>query len=140
MRVNEILETCLYVDNLDVAERFYQTVLGLTVVERSEGRHLFLQCGQRMLLLFLPEATDDPKSSAPPHGARGPGHVAFAVPDRDMTGWQTHLQQHQVPIEKTVSWPQGGHSLYFRDPAGNSLELASPLIWQLDPARTLGDS
>ena len=35
-------------------------------------------------------------------------------------------------IEKTIAWPQGGHSVYFRDPAGNSLEVASPLIWHID--------
>ena len=35
----------------------------------------------------------------------------------------------EFEIEKDVAWPNGGRSLYFRDPAGNCLELASPLVW-----------
>jgi catechol 2,3-dioxygenase-like lactoylglutathione lyase family enzyme len=138
MQVNEILETCLYVDDLETAEQFYQNVLGLQPVDRYPGRHVFLRCGHRMLLLFAPQTSRAAGGSTPAHGADGPGHVAFAVPDPQMPAWEAHLQQHGVDIEQRITWPQGGHSLYFRDPAGNSLELASPLIWSLDPARTLG--
>jgi len=34
-----------------------------------------------------------------------------------------------VPIESEVRWPRGGRSLYVRDPAGNSVEIASPALW-----------
>ena len=44
------------------------------------------------------------------------------------------LAKHGVSIEKTIDWPDGGRSLYFRDPAGNSLELATPQIWGLSEA------
>jgi predicted enzyme related to lactoylglutathione lyase len=44
-----------------------------------------------------------------------------------------------VAIEKIVDWPGGGRSLYFRDPAGNSLELATPRIWGIGE-ETLGDN
>jgi catechol 2,3-dioxygenase-like lactoylglutathione lyase family enzyme len=46
-----------------------------------------------------------------------------------MDAWRDHLAARGVDIEAEVQWPRGGHSLYFRDPAGNSLELASPRIW-----------
>ena len=36
-----------------------------------------------------------------------------------------------VAIESEVSWPNGGHSIYIRDPAGNSLEFATPDIWEV---------
>jgi hypothetical protein len=36
-----------------------------------------------------------------------------------------------VAIESDFAWPGGGRSLYFRDPAGNSLEFAEPAIWHL---------
>ena len=85
-----------------------------------------------MLLVFQPDASDSPDSSIPRHGAHGPGHVAFAVADRDISGWIDLLECKGVAIEKTIAWPQGGHSVYFRDPAGNSLEVASPLIWHID--------
>jgi catechol 2,3-dioxygenase-like lactoylglutathione lyase family enzyme len=132
----QILETCLYVDDLVAAENFYRDVLGLKMIRRKSGRHVFFQCGQSMLLIFDPRATDRSGSRAPPHGAIGDGHIAFAVPDDDLPQWRKRLTAHEVAIERHVDWPQGGHSLYFRDPAGNSLELASPRIWgiQIDKA------
>lgn len=129
MKANEILESCLYVDHLPTAKQFYEEVLGLELVDQQEGRHLFWKCGRRMLLLFLAEASNREDSDMPRHGASGAGHAAFAVPDHDIPAWKTHLTMCGVPIEQELAWPQGGHSLYFRDPAGNSLELASPKIW-----------
>src|SRR5437016_780664 len=71
-------------------------------------------------------------SEVAPHGARGPGHVAFAVPKSEMDEWKKHLKAKGVEIEKDVLWPNGGRSLYFRDPVGNCLELASPLVWGME--------
>ena len=126
----EVLETCLCVDDLAAAERFYSQVLGLAFHSRQEGRHVFFRCGRGMLLLFNPDQSSQP-GEIPPHGTRGAGHVAFAAAETDLPAWRTHLEAHGVPIERLHSWPGGGHSLYFRDPAGNSLELATPTIWGL---------
>ena len=57
MRVAEVLESALYVEDLTAAEQFYTKVLGLTFYSKLEGRHVFLRCGQRMVLLFNAEAT-----------------------------------------------------------------------------------
>jgi catechol 2,3-dioxygenase-like lactoylglutathione lyase family enzyme len=35
-----------------------------------------------------------------------------------------------VPVESEVSWPQGGRSLYFLDPDGMVVELATPGLWR----------
>jgi len=129
MKPNAILETCLYVDDLEAAETFYRDVLGLEFLCRQEGRHAFFRCGQHMLLLFNPETTDHPDSVTPPHGAHGASHLAFAVSDDQIDAWQSHLEAHGVSVEKVIRWPQGGMSVYFRDPAGNSLEVATPRIW-----------
>ncbi len=137
MKANEILESCLYVDDLETARQFYQDVLGLELFEHHPQRHLFWKCGHRMLLLFLADASSAADSDVPRHGARGPGHVAFAVPNADIPRWRAHLQAAGVPIEQAVDWPQGGRSLYFRDPAGNSLEVASPKIWGLDEQQSM---
>jgi catechol 2,3-dioxygenase-like lactoylglutathione lyase family enzyme len=131
-----ILETCLYVDDLGRAEPFYRDVLGLTLVSRQEGRHVFFRCGGRMLLLFNPLGSRDSADQIPPHGALGPGHVAFGVREAELSAWSQWLARHNVAIEKVIDWPGGGRSLYFRDPAGNSLELATPRIWGIDE-RTL---
>jgi catechol 2,3-dioxygenase-like lactoylglutathione lyase family enzyme len=132
MRVREILECCLYVNDLDAAEAFYRDVLGLEVLGRQPGRHVFFHCGQRMLLLFDPRGSDHVDSELPRHGMHGAGHVAFAVYDHELEAWQHHLDDRGIPIEQAVDWPQGGRSLYFRDPAGNSLEITTPRIWGLD--------
>ncbi len=129
MRVEAILETCLYVDDLEAAERFYCDVLGLGFASRQAGRHVFLRCGPRMLLLFDPQESSNTDGHFPPHGAIGQGHVAFAVAEMSLGQWTTHLEQRQVAIERVIDWPGGGRSVYFRDPAGNSLELATPRIW-----------
>ncbi len=131
-----VLESALYCPDLDAAERFYCEVLGLEVLSRQPGRHVFLRCGQGMVLLFNPDATADPAvptggPPVPPHGAHGPGHLAFRLPERDIERWQAHLMAQQVPIEAEVHWPQGGYSLYLRDPAGNSIELATAALWGL---------
>jgi catechol 2,3-dioxygenase-like lactoylglutathione lyase family enzyme len=131
MIASGILETCLYVDDLGCAEQFYAAVLGLTVESRQEGRHVFFHCGQQMLLLFNPLASREVSDHFPSHGSFGVGHVAFAVAEGDLPGWLSQLQRHGLAIEKTIDWPGGGRSIYFRDPSGNSLELATPKIWGL---------
>lgn len=133
MHAREILETCLYVNDLAAAKAFYTEVLGLKVYEEQPGRHLFLRCGARMLLLFLPDASSTPGGLLPTHGAHGAGHVAFAAADEaEVAAWREHLQSCGVTIEQEYQWPQRSTSLYFRDPAGNLLEFATPRLWGLD--------
>ncbi|MCD0177056.1 VOC family protein, partial [Deinococcus sp. 14RED07] len=55
-----ILETCLYVDDLDRAEQFYTQLLGLTLHSRVPGRHLFYRLDGSMLLIFDPRASAQP--------------------------------------------------------------------------------
>jgi catechol 2,3-dioxygenase-like lactoylglutathione lyase family enzyme len=124
-----VLETALYVDDLEEAERFYRTVLDLELDSKEDGRHVFFKCGDRMLLIFDPRTTAAGTGEIPGHGARGPGHVAFAVEDDDLDAWRQQLESRGIAIEACVEWPAGGRSIYFRDPAGNSLELTTPLIW-----------
>lgn len=131
MRAARVLETCLYVEDLDAAERFYTAALGLEVEARAKDRHVFFRCGDAMFLLFNPAATEQASGPVPPHGARGRGHVAFAVSQAEIPVWRAHLQDVGVALEAEVTWPAGGTSLYFRDPAGNSVELTSPAIWSL---------
>ena len=126
MKVDRVLETSLYAQNLDAAERFYTRVLGLEVYSRVEDRHVFFRCGPAMLLVFNPDKTEQEEDW---HGCRGRGHVAWAIPSHELEEWRQWLRAADVPIYSEVSWPKGGHSLYFRDPAGNSLELATLPTW-----------
>ena len=131
-----ILESALYVDDLDKAEKFYGEVLGLKRITRVEGRHVFFRCGEGVLLLFNADATEvpppvDAKLPVPPHGTRGPGHLCFRADGEEIEVWRHDLEKKGVAIEADFEWPNGGRSIYFRDPAGNSLEFAEPKIWGL---------
>ena len=135
-KLRQVLEASLYVTDLDAAEIFYASVLGLTLHSRLEGRHVFFRCGSQMVLLFNPEATTDP-DPAPrglgAHGAHGPGHLAFGVEAREIDIWRAHLESHGIEIEQEVEWGGSrGRSIYFRDPDGNSLEFATAALWGLD--------
>ena len=82
LKPSGVLETVLYARDLVAAEAFYADVLGLEVTAKAAGRQVFLRCGEQMLLIFNPDATEvpppaDAKLPVPPHGARGPGHVCF---------------------------------------------------------------
>jgi catechol 2,3-dioxygenase-like lactoylglutathione lyase family enzyme len=131
LRIQAIFETAIYVDDLQAAETFYRTVLGLPVMGKEPGRHVFFQVGEASVLLaFLAQATlkGDP---LPPHGASGPGHFALGIEAETSDAWRKLLHGHGVSIEKEVEWPKGGRSIYFRDPAGNSVELVTPGVWGL---------
>jgi len=130
LAVDRVLETVLYVDDLEAAERFYGEVLGLELASRKPGVFVFFRCGSGMLLLFEPGAARSSRG-VPAHGASGPGHACFAVAETDLEAWKIRLGAAGIGIEHETAWPRGGRSFYFRDPAGNSLELATPRIWGL---------
>lgn len=122
-KILRIAEAVLYVDNLSEAATFYQDVLGLPLTA-SFGDSRFLQTGaDSTLILFDRAKLRQRESTIPAHGADGPGHVALAIPSQEMGAWRERLQRHGVEIEHEQVWPQGTHSFYFRDPAGNSIEL-----------------
>ncbi len=124
-----IHEAALYVHDLARAERFWRR-LGLQLIGRKPGRHVFFRAGRDLLLVFDARATAEPGGDVPPHGAEGPGHVALEVPDADaLDAWRRHLRLAGVEIEQEHSWPSGGASVYFRDPEGNSLELITRGAW-----------
>lgn len=135
MKPSAILETILYATSLDQAEAFYVQTLGLERTARSGDRHVFFRCGDQMLLIFNPDLTLIPPAPGalpvPPHGGRGPGHVCFRASAAEIGLWRDRLAASGIAIEADFEWPQGGRSLYFRDPAGNSVEFAEPRIWGL---------
>jgi catechol 2,3-dioxygenase-like lactoylglutathione lyase family enzyme len=136
MKPAGILETVLYATDLGAAEAFYREVLGFAPFAKVAGRHLFYRCGDQVLLIFNPQATCVPPGPAaalpvPPHGARGPGHICFRATAAEIDAWVERLGANGVAVEADFEWPGGGRSIYFRDPAGNCLELAEPRIWGL---------
>lgn len=136
--VDGILEAALYARDLDAAEAFYGGVLGLARIDRRGNRHLFFRVGQTILLIFNPDETARPPApgrlAVPPHGATGPGHLCFRVPEETLDGIVAALVAAGHGIESDVTWPEGARSIYLRDPAGNSIEFADARLWGLDAA------
>jgi catechol 2,3-dioxygenase-like lactoylglutathione lyase family enzyme len=127
--VEALVEASLYVEDLGAAEAFYRDVLGLAVIGKEEGRHVFFRAGGGVLLVFDPRATLKGESLLS-HGAVGPGHVALGIRRESLADWRGRLEARGVAVEE-VEWPRGATSLYFRDPSGNSVELLTPGLWGL---------
>lgn len=134
MQPSGILETALYVTDVEVAARFYAGVLGMEVILRAGNESVFFRCGPGVLILFNVEKLKErPKGGLPipSHGADGPGHVCFRAARDEIAEWKSHLEANGIVIESEFDWPNGAHSLYFRDPSGNSIEFAEPQLWNL---------
>lgn len=131
MRATHILETVLYAEDLPASERFYTSVLGLDVISRF-GEAVAFGCGDAVLLIFDPNRIRSIERSVPAHGAKGEGHIAFSTTKRELVGWRVHLAEVGVEIESEVDWGERGRSVYFRDPAGNLVELAPRGLWRMD--------
>jgi catechol 2,3-dioxygenase-like lactoylglutathione lyase family enzyme len=132
-KLDRVIETCLYVDDIDRAARFYQDVLELALMTGDSRFRAFDVGGSSVLLLFQRGSTLEPvrlaQGTIPPHDGHGPLHVAFAIAADELTEWERRLDRHGVAIEGAVSWSRGGRSVYFRDPDKHLLELATPGMW-----------
>ena len=128
-----ILEAALYAVDLDAAQAFYGDLLGFTQIQRVKNRHVFFRVGQSVLLVFNPEETEkpaqNPRLPVPPHGSRGSGHVCFTASRTEIAAIRSRVLAAGIDIDAEFDWPNGAHSLYIRDPAGNSVEFAEPWLW-----------
>lgn len=133
-KFDAILETALYVDDVDRAAAFYEDVLGLPSLLKSERLCAYDVNGVNVLLLFLRGATtegvDTGRGIIPPHDGTGELHIAFGCDHDGLAAWEAHLEEKGIEIESRTSWKRGGRSIYFRDPDRHLLEIAaSPGLW-----------
>ncbi len=101
---------------------------------RAAGnRHVFYRCGPGVLLIFNSHETFEAAGIEFLAGAASwherQRHVCFRVSSNDIEAMAEKLRAADVAIEADFQWPNSGRSIYFRDPAGNSLECAEPRIW-----------
>jgi catechol 2,3-dioxygenase-like lactoylglutathione lyase family enzyme len=129
MNILKIKETCLYVSDLAQVLPFYRDVLGLPLISYVPGKHLFFRAGASVLLLFNPEDSRE-KISPPPHYGGGAQHFAFEVHRSDYKKTKEEIQSKGIDIIDSVPWQHGMESFYFKDPAGNILEVVPDAgIW-----------
>ncbi len=128
-----VLETVLYVDAFERACPFYEQVLGLNSIYRDARLCAYDVGGRGVLLLFLRghslETVRLPGGTIPPHDGSGPAHIAFSIAADALAAWEAQLTAAGIAIEGRTKWPRGGDSIYFRDPDGHLLELATPGLW-----------
>jgi catechol-2,3-dioxygenase len=128
-----VLETVLYVEEFERACPFYEQLFGLNSIYRDQRLCAYDVGGHNVLLLFLRgrslETVHMPGGTIPPHDGQGPVHIAFSIAGNELAAWEARLAKANVAIEGRIKWPRGGESLYFRDPDGHLVELATPGLW-----------
>lgn len=129
-RVETVVETAVYAADLDSMERFYSTILGLPVIDKEAGRHVFFRVGVAHVFLVFKAETTLRGDTLPAHGAAGPCHFALGISAESYDRWRRHLTGKGIAIEHEITWPPGGKSMYFRDPAGHLAELITPGVWR----------
>jgi catechol 2,3-dioxygenase-like lactoylglutathione lyase family enzyme len=131
--IRGILETAIYVEDLARAHAFYGGVLGLERVLDSPRMLTYAVAPGQVLLVFRRGFTRDdsetPGGLVPGHHSEGPAHFAFAIARDGYEAWKAHLEVSGAAIRSEVTWPPGGKSLYFDDPDGNVVEMATPGLW-----------
>jgi catechol 2,3-dioxygenase-like lactoylglutathione lyase family enzyme len=131
--LTRVLETALYVDDVDRAVDFYRDLFEFDVLFHSDRAAGLDVCAQQVLLLFRKgatlEAIESDGGTIPPHDGDGNLHMAFAIPADALAAWEGVLAEKGIDIEARYHWPRGGHSVYFRDPDGHLIELVTPGCW-----------
>ncbi|MBN8942801.1 MAG: VOC family protein [Rhizobiales bacterium] len=134
-RLNRIIETALYVDDLARAARFYEIVMQLDPLLKTKTLFSYDVGGANVLLIFQRGASlrtqTLPGGTIPPHDGAGPAHICFAIDQDALAWWEARLAAHDTPVEGRTTWPRGGQSIYFRDPDGHLLELMTPGNWAI---------
>jgi catechol 2,3-dioxygenase-like lactoylglutathione lyase family enzyme len=126
-RVDRILEAALYVEDVDRSVRFYQDLFGFEAVYAAPRLTALAVPGHQILLLFKKGASLQLKKI--PHDGSGESHLAFAIGAKALEAWEARLREKGIEIAEKTEWERGGTSLYFRDPDGHLIELATPGLW-----------
>lgn len=129
-----VLETVLYHEPAEAAEmlHLYRDVLGLEVVVESE-RVTALRVGSGVLLLFDRVRLAEREGPIADHGTTGSSHVALLAPADQYENWREVVGEAGFEPTHEERWSEGRRSFYFRDPAGNLIEIADGDIWPPAP-------
>lgn len=128
-KLDGILESSLYVDDLPRAVRFYQDIFGFPVISDFGERGCAMHAGPRQVLLLFKKGAS--RTIVSPHDGDGELHIAFAISASELAAWESWLVQQGIAVEEKRNWDRGGWSIYFRDPDRHLLELATPGVWSV---------
>ena len=123
IKTQGVVHFSLPVSDLDRSAKFYQELLGMTVIQRTP-RMVFLKCGEDYLILAkgnMPLKYDSGKDT--------PVHHAFKVASQDFEPSVEFLRQNGIEVFNIEDRRDGvfhGRQAYFLDPDGNKLEIHDP--------------
>ena len=135
MKIKKVVETCIYSSDLRSMKNFYAGILGLSIIQEEQDKLIFLKAGKSMLLIFDPMRIRTNNGSLPVHGALTPPssiHFAMEIEEQEYHASKQLLASNRIVIEKEVNWNSQAKSIYFRDPAGNLVELITPGGWPVE--------
>lgn len=135
MKINRVIETCIYSSDLRSMKKFYVGILGLSIIHEEEDKLIFMKAGKSVLLIFDPLRTSINNDRLPTHGAITPPssiHFAMEIEEQEYQPCKELLVRNGIAIEKEVKWNSNTKSLYFRDPSGNLVELITPGGWPVE--------
>jgi catechol 2,3-dioxygenase-like lactoylglutathione lyase family enzyme len=132
-KITHVLETSLYAADLRKTAKFYTDILGLEPMLEAP-RLVALDAGSKsVLLIFQAGATEDDLETdeglIPGHDGQGRLHLALGIDRDSLDDWRSRLVAAGVTIVSETKWRRGGTSLYFHDPDGHVVELATPGLW-----------
>ncbi len=131
--ITGLLETSVYAEDVKATAGFYRDLFGFTALVQSPRLVAFEVAERHVLLVFQRGATEadvtDGRGTIPGHDGSGRLHLALSIAADDLGAWRARLAERAIPVAGEYQWPRGGTSLYFRDPDGALVELATPGLW-----------
>jgi catechol 2,3-dioxygenase len=108
----------LVVRDLPMVSSWYQTIMGLSPIEKTASGETLGVAGRPLLTL-----TTEGNAATAPRNAPGLFHTAFLVPDRTELGrWLAHIAHNNVPLQG-ASDHLVSEAIYLGDPEGNGIEV-----------------
>ena len=121
----------LVVTDLAAVSGFYQSMLGLKVIEKTGSGEVLGVAGKPLLTL-----TTDSKVQRAPRNAAGLFHTAFLMPSRkELARWLRHAAHNNVALDG-ASDHLVSEAIYLSDPEGNGIEIYAdrgPMEWNFQP-------
>ena len=132
--IDGLLETSLYAADAQRTAGFYRDLFGFrALVDSPRLVALEAAAGRQVLLVFQRGATEDDlveaRGTIPGHDGSGRLHLAFAIAAAELGAWRERLEARGIRLAGEYRWKRGGTSLYFHDPDGAVIELATPGLW-----------
>jgi len=131
--ISGIGETAIHVTDMELSLQFYQKLFGFKKITGDKRFAALRVTPHQVFLLFKSGGTLEPAQVPggiiPPHHSQGQLHFGFTIPAAEWSAWHQHLRHHNIAIESEVNWAPDVRSLYFRDPDGHLVELATPGVW-----------